>query len=494
MPSPTHLRPTANAALMWIASVTFLLAAACDAPEATSVQPACNVIALEVGQSRRLAPNEATCIQFTSATGDAEYVAAYLDPRTIDQARSNTADYSVPADLRITVTVGPLSTPSAAPSVRANAMQRVVAEFGPASDAPAVASSYALGDTASFDFDQGLELTKVVAMYGPFVVFLRASEIDQYQAVEANLALAFNHYLDSAESFLAGAFGGDRPTSNASGQFLVFVRLGQGPAGAAYPDRFQMVASTLPFHTWYEDYLLIAHEMTHVKQYQYSKGRSTAWTQWAVEGGASLVEFELARRDVGTGFLSNWDWLQKQSEPANRAYMQKAGFGLGDFAVNYDTQRSVLRDFVQRLVVANVPLEDAYSLVLTASLHGWFGCYGFNNCVAQHGLSGQMGAALGKPFDPVLAMLRVAASIAADDRLTGSEFQNLSFAGLSTTNPVGNVIAMPLIKIATPAVAAPPIEQFVGSLGAVRILDDGKGAKYFAKGSAPLQWLLLRVR
>jgi hypothetical protein len=261
-----------------------------------------------------------------------------------------------------------------------------------------------------------------------------------------------------------------------------------------------MFIGTSPFVTTVSQYLLLAHEMTHVKQFQYSFPRptasQTAWTQWAVEGGAKFMEGELLRRHVGLGLLANWDgWRTPSSDPFLTAYRQVAGdFSSGTVSGGYGPGAAVMRDFVQRLVVHGMTVDAAASLVLRSALHGWFGCWGFDNCTSD-GLVPQMSAALGAPFDPITAVLRVAASAAADDQTSNPELQHGSFFDLAgPKNDNGNPVLLPRMKPVGNGPTSASNQHLRGTVGAFRVMDDGAGATYRLTGSVPLRWMLVRIR
>ena len=352
-------------------------------------------------------------------------------------------------------------------------------------------------------FDQGVapELLEVVAIHeGYFVLAVPREETTLWAPWEARMREVFDLFLDEADPVLNMMFGGMRPTSNSAGQFLVLGNISPGLAGAAYPDRVQIMIGTSQFVKTVDQYQLLAHEMTHVKQYQYSHARPaeslTAWVQWAVEGGAKFMEGELMRRHVGRGLLDNWEgWFTPSSDPFVTAYSRVAGdFSAGRVSLGYGTGAAVLRDFVQRLVVRGMTVDAAASLVLRSSLHGWFGCVGFDNC-SSDGLVPRMTAALGAPFDPVMAVLRVAASAAGDDQTSNPELQHGSFFDLAgPKNGTGNPLFLPYVKQVGNGQANASNQHMRGSVGAFRVVDAGAGATYGLTGSVPLRWMLVRLR
>ncbi|HYC50994.1 MAG TPA: hypothetical protein VEB19_07800, partial [Gemmatimonadaceae bacterium] len=421
----------------WIGCLMLAVAACGDGSTPPDRQGPCgDRLTLDIAEVV-LVDADAECLQLSSEAG--EYVLAYLDPAFIEAARHNHPDYG-PTSETFDVEVS-LVAPGASAAARLapSALQQPVSHLRDTRLSAVDAEPWVIGDTLRHAFDQGVapELMQVVAIHEDyFVVAVPRADTALFAPWEARLREVFDLYLNEADHVLNTMFGGTRPTSNSDGQFLVLAKVDPGLAGAAYPDRLQMLIGTSQFVTTVQQYLLLAHEMTHVKQFQYSFPRpaesQTAWTQWAVEGGAKFMEGELLRRHVGLELLSNWEgWRTPTSDPFLNAYRQVAGdFSSGTVSMGYGPGAAVIRDFVQRLVVHGMTVDAAARLVLRSSLHGWFGCWGFENCTTD-GLAPQMTAALGAPFDPITAVLRVAASAAADDQTSNPELQQSSFFDLA---------------------------------------------------------------
>ena len=116
------------------------------------------------------------------------------------------------------------------------------------------------------------------------------------------------------------------------------------------------------------------------------------------------------------------------------------------------------------------------------------------NC-SSDGLVPQMSAALGAPFDPIAAVLRVAASAAADDQTTNPELQQSSFYDLAgPKNQFGNPLFLPYMKLVGEGQASVSNTHLRGTVGAFRVVDAGAGATYRLTGTVPLRWMLARIR
>jgi hypothetical protein len=475
-------------------------------PDVRPEQPQCpQKISLQPGEGRRLDSAGAACIQLTGGAG--EYVLSYLDPYSV----KNPFAYAPPIGQTFEVSLG-LLTAGQATSLRARVEGQAPLASDVAFDAPRIsarASSaqtapYAVGDTLTYALYRTGQPQRfqVVAIYDDYLTFAIAqTDTGAFRAHEPRLRGAVDLYLAEAEPFLDKVFGGGRPTSNGS-QFIIYLELDQGLAGVAFPDKVEMKLASGRYALAVDHYLLLAHEMTHVKQYQYSNSRPpdarTSWTQWAVEGGARFIEGEMVRRHLGLDFLGNWkDWVAPSQDNFVEAYRQVPGdLASGMIAYGYGASAAVLRDLVQRLAVrGTIGLDDAVGLVLRSALHGWFGCTTNSTCSAA-GVKPQMSAALGEPFDPVSALLRVASSAAADDRSASPEFQQMSFFELATPqNGEGSPWVLPWLKSVGVAATAAGNTHQRGSLGAFRILENGGTPEaYRAVASVPLEWQLVRVR
>ena len=481
-----------------------MAAASCgDGSPVAPPGPCGQALTLGVGEIRLLDAEHPACIQLAREPG--EYALGYLDPEFIEAARQNHPAYGPTGerfDVAVSLGAATASVRGSTPSLAlAQPMSHVRAGSLPAAQAE---TPWAIGDTLRHAFDQGVapELLQVVAIHeGYFVLAVPRADTALFPPWEARMREAFDLYLDEADPVLNTVFGGERPVSNAAGQFLVLAKFNMGLAGAAYPDRLQLYIGTGQFVKAVDQYLLLAHEMTHVKQYQYSDARAatpspTAWVQWAVEGGAKFMEGELLRRHVGLGLLSNWEgWSTPNSDPFLFAYGRVAGdLGTGAVSMGYGPGAAVLRDFVQRLVVRGMTVDAAASFVLRSALHGWFGCWSFEQC-SSDGLVPRMAAVLGAPFDPIAAVLRVAASAAADDLTLNPELQHGSFFELSEPkNASGNPMFLPAMKLVGNGTASASNQHFRGSANAFRLTDDGAGVPYQLTSTVPLRWMVVRVR
>jgi hypothetical protein len=232
-------------------------------------------------------------------------------------------------------------------------------------------------------------------------------------------------------------------------------------------------------------YTLLAHELTHAFQYQYLRAAApgdlwTYRTQWAQEGTADLVAYELLRRHVGLPLLGNAEWGPVGTDgPGLLAGLLYVN---GRFRDGYRQSASFLFDLYARRVRGGEPLDAALRDVTRGALDSWHGVQ-----PGRPGLVARMTGAIGAPWDPVDALLTWTLSQAVDDRTSNPRFQNAMFRQAWRRPP----------RLTT----WEPLATLGDGAGPVRVRQQGGGGGYLLVGGATLQvtssvpslhWMLVR--
>jgi hypothetical protein len=244
---------------------------------------------------------------------------------------------------------------------------------------------------------------------------------------------------------------------------------------------------------------IFGHETMHTYQYRWryehaGPWQSTVGTAWAIEGGAAFFAQEMLRDRLGISFIGNT--VFGASDPADPAFPLVAyGFRVRNFTFGYNDGASMLRDFVQRLVRAGIPFDDAMTYVLLGAVEGW---YGINEENQLHGLglTKRMQRVLGSQWNPTDALLQWTMSEAADDLTSNSTYQNLTKRSYSPSTATNNIRPdAVIVPGASVAVSRAP-----GTTGVFEI-DASHGSTYRASSNtvrflatSPIEWLLLRIQ
>ena len=188
---------------------------------------------------------------------------------------------------------------------------------------------------------------------------------------------------------------------------------------------------------------IFGHEIAHAWQSRYHletrnspTGLSGAGDNWAQEGGATFLGYELVRHRIGIGLLDNWEWypLIWRVNDESRQYGFEVAHANGYFLEGYEASASFIRDLVTRLVVAGVSYETAIANVSRGVIEGWWGVDLFGN--VRTGLTQRMRSLLDPEWHPVEAVLVWTASQALDERLESEIFTNRAFKHVADVEEV----------------------------------------------------------
>jgi hypothetical protein len=302
-------------------------------------------------------------------------------------------------------------------------------------------------------------------------------------------------------------------TSDESNQLYVALQAPSGSSAGWWPDavnghgRWARVKIGLsansalgaPVSSYTNTLQILGHEIMHTYQYRWRYEHAGPWqnalgTGWAIEGGAAFFAQEMIRERLGIGFLENTVFSANEAtDPA--IPLVAYSLRVRNFTFGYNDGASVLRDFVQRLVRAGVPFDDAMGSVLLGAMEGW---YSINEEDQQHGLglTRRMQRVLGTSWNPTDALLQWTMSEAADDLTSNKTYQNLTKRAYSPSTTSNNIrpdaVIVPGSSVA--------VSRAPGTTGVFEI-DASKGGTYRASSNAvrflttsPLEWLLLRIQ
>jgi hypothetical protein len=450
----------------FLASLAALAVAACSDGPAAPVEAPGECARLEVAgtpvAARGLAPGDAMPLPATAAlclsipgTSADGYALAYADARASEAART------APEPARLdsfSVTVGPAG--AAAAGVRASAAAAPAAPSAGTDVALVAAAAPYPGDPRShvtpwtagegfplYDFERSAPRpARVQRVYGGWLVV--AAFTDE---PVATLPQTLQHLDDEWPTLrdvglpaLRAVVSDALPASSrGSGQLLVIVRPDPPPGAAGITYGMADGDSTFSFIEMKPNDAfglrspsgtlgLLFHEMTHAFQRRYAatlRGpgegpvlASSAAT-WALEGGAALMERELARRVTGIGLSANWDFRDYASR-AEMDYRAFANVGRGEFAVGYAPSADFLLDLAERRMAAGEAVDVALAEVEHGAQEGWFGQ---GPAGARTGLAARMRARLGPAWDPADALLSWTLAHAVDDRTSSPDLQDRAF-------------------------------------------------------------------
>jgi len=406
-------------------------------------------VSLDRGEAMKLAAGTQLCLALPGDAGNS-YALAYVDTRPLQAAR--TAPEPNVAD-SFRVTVGAAGSTRAArlaavPAPRMPSDLREVTRRASAQspDPTFRATPWAVGDTFHVlqGNDDAARAVSVRRVYDGWLVI--AARTDTVEAsVPGMLQVldeAWPSIRDTGLPLLRKTLGDRLPvTSTGSGQLLIVVRSDiVGASGIAFgatdaANVFSHIA-VLPFSG--EDYVpavgsLIVHEIAHTFQRQYiadsrpagtAPTRAAGGTAWAVEGGATLMQFELARRLAGVSWGSNWDF-RAPAGTGQAFYGELGPVSRGAFSGGYANPASFLRDLAERRVRKGENVDAALAQVMRGAVEGWFGHVLWGPDLP--GLASRMRGVLGNGWEPEDALFTWTLSHAADDRTPSGTFQDPAF-------------------------------------------------------------------
>ncbi|HET7232738.1 MAG TPA: hypothetical protein VFJ16_22190 [Longimicrobium sp.] len=507
------------AAAVLAAAVT--VAACSDSPSSSgNTQEACarlgvpgtyaGDVRLSRGEAVKLAAGSQLCLALPGGAADA-YALAYVDTRPIEASR---AAQEPAAGEGFSITVGAAGNTRGTRFLanrkppQPSDVREVAFDHDDGNDATNRATPWTPGETFRMvDLLQDSTRPAVVhRVYDGWLVI--ASFTDKpdprLQGMLQNLDTAWPGVRQTGIPLLRKLLSDSLPiTSGGSRQLLIVVRGDMtGAAGLAFGQsdgartltQIALLPYDNPANATFVGNLLF-HEVTHAFQRQYIGATRPAGgpptvhagaARWAIEGGATLMQAELARRLAGIGWAANWDFRNAQS-PGQQFYTRFALTGPGAFVLGYSTPAGFMRDLAERRVRHGEAVDDALAAVMRGAIEGWFG-HGPTN-TDRTGLTARMKAFLGADWEPGDAMLTWTLSHAADDRTSSSTFQDAGFLRVWDSADAGAWTAAAVVQPGAPPVTLSQDRESTGFL-------ELAGGGTYALGSSVegVRWMIVRVR
>jgi hypothetical protein len=286
-------------------------------------------------------------------------------------------------------------------------------------------------------------------------------------------------------------------TSPGSGQLIVFIddvpdwtRDGgaTGYASNATVQPFSFIAPRIlndPTRLLY----VIVHEIAHNWQFawrwhqgaRYWRDRGATSTQWAEEGGAEYMTYDVLRRRDGLEFDGDYQsW---------NSFTCAAICGSGEINRGYTQTTGLLAYLMWQRMRAGESHDEAARTVLRGAMEGWYG-YDLrgHDLPPRPGLVGAMRAMFGPEWDPATAMLMWRLAHAADDETSNPELQ------IPFHRSAGRSLAPAGSGIFGSGWAA-SARRLHGSVGHVLMRDAGTGGVFEASADvAGVEWMIVRLR
>ena len=497
-------------------------------------------IALTVGTAKRLTDQEAACLSFKSIAG-ARYLLAYVDTRLVNKAKTG-AESPWPDSLTVRVedaSGGAFSSTAARTPLTDRRGDRptpmaTIPGLGVAAGASALipsgcpllnafyphcrATPYTVGEGITHYPNDGRPAGPAhVLTIGGNVVLAVFDEDAGLLApnAKARADSALEPIVKRNIPLLQRTFSLAKPTatSDESAQLYVGLQAASLSSAGWWTDavnghgRWARVRIALsptgafgaPDASYTNALQILGHETMHTYQYRWRYEHGGPWqnllgTGWAIEGGAAFFAQEMVRDRLGIAFLGNTVFgATSSTDPAFP--LTAYNFKVRNFTFGYGDGASLLRDFVQRLVRAGIPFDDAMGYVLLGAMEGW---YGINEENQEHGLglTKRMQRVLGGTWNPTDALLQWTMSEAADDLTSNGTYQNLTKRSYSPSTTTNNIRPDAVI-VPGSAVA---VSRAPGTTGVFEI-DASRGGTYRASSNtvrflvtSPLEWLLLRIQ
>lgn len=488
-------------------------------------------IDLSVGEAQRLTDKDAACLTFMSIPGS-RYLLAYVDTRLVTKAMQQ-AESPWPDSAVVTVEDVSGGFPTIAPTVvdahasASFAPDRVpdgTTSFMLPSSCPLLnifyphcrATPYTIGEAITH-YPDGRPVGRARIMTIVGNIALAVFEPDETILVpnaKERADSALDWVVKRNIPLLQQTFSLANPTttSDESGQMYVALEAASTSSAAWWPDavtghgRWARVTIALSPSSAFGDISssytnalqILGHETMHTYQYRWRYEHASPWqtflgTAWGVEGGATFLAQEMIRDRLGIVFSGNS--VFGASAPQDPAFpLNSYGFKVRNFTSGYGDAASLLRDLVQRLGDARMPLDEAMSIVLLGAMEGW---YGINEENQQHGLglTRRMQQVLGRSWNPTDALLQWTMSEAADDLTPNPTYQNVTKRASNPSTSTNNIRPDAVI---TPGKSV-SVSRAPGTTGVFEI-DGAVGATYRAtsniirNGVTPIEWLLLRIQ
>ena len=472
---------------------------------------------LAPGEARPLAAGRSLCLVLPDT--EHAYVLAYVDTRASDAARQGPEPALDSVTVRVRDLGGgartALSAAAAHPglAVEEPDFATVRAQSQPLTHPAWRQAPWSEGETFPlFDDRRNLERSaRVQRVYGSWLV-VAAFVDEETPALTTTLGMldaGWPILRDLGLPLLRAAFGEALPiTSAGSGQLLLMVRGDLGTAvGMAFgtvvgPDVLSWLAITpnAPNSTRTPTSLasLVQHELTHAFQRVHLNASRPAGEPvtphlgaavWGIEGGATFMQRELARRQAGVSPTANYDWLNPGATEAETWYANFAPPADGTFTNGYSAAAGFLAHLAGRRIAAGESVDAAVAAVSRGAVEGWYG-HVRPGAAAWTGLTARMRARLGGGWEPTDALLGWTLSHAMDDRTPSAMYQDAAFLGASRIRPPGYGWA-PHATLAAGSGAQAEVRRAHGSPGYFEL--SGRGAFHLTAPEG-VRWMVARVR
>lgn len=518
-PAARRRTPAAAAVALRPAAIALAAAALCVACMDMGSLPAdpndgCNNgkaagnVSLAAGEAMKLASGNSLCLTLPGSPAD-QYALAFVDTRAIDAARGAAEPMANdPFVLTIGSSGNQRGTRAVVPAAPAAVSDlREWTRLASAGDAGNRASLWKVGETFQLNdaLMGGVRQATVKRVYDGWLVVAAFTEPPdpRVEGMVANLDLAWPIVRDRGIPLLKKLLSDSLPvTSGATAQLLVMIRGDLGNAagvsiGGTDATRTLSQIALLPYSSPADAPFvasLLMHEVTHAFQRQYISETRTAGTPpsvhagaslWAVEGGAWLMQVELARRLAGIPWAANWEF--RSAANTDQAFYARFAASGGAFMWGYAPPAGFLRNLAERRVRAGEGVDEALAAVMRGSLEGWFGHDALRN--TRTGLAARMRASLGAAWEPGDAMLAWTLSHAADDRTPSLVYQDHGFM-----RAWDSAEASAWRAFASLSPGAPPVRlaQYQASTGYFEMA--GGGSYSLSSTVDGVQWMVVRLR
>ncbi|HEU4452430.1 MAG TPA: hypothetical protein VFR81_05190 [Longimicrobium sp.] len=488
---------------------------ACDRLNAAGAVYAGDV-QLGVGEAMPLAAGSSLCLALPDAAGR-EYVLAYVDTRAIEASRTarEPALDSFTVTLRGGAGAAASRTPVAPGAARRAALQphddfRTADAPGQVNFHPAARQMpWTQGETFTLldNIRGGNRPARVHRVYDGWLVVASFDDTPPPGMAQtvAVMDQAWPSIRQHGMPMLTAAFGRLPFSSLKAGQLLLVFRPDISAGGVAYGatngvDVFSWLA-VRPLDvnggTMHGLASVVFHEITHAFQRQYLSDTRPAGTpaavlpgggRWGIEGGASLMQRELYRRQAGLGLTTNFDW-RAATDDAQMGYANYAQPGDGSFHEAYGVSAGLLNDLVVRRTRAGEPLETAITEVLRGAVEGWYGWVGAEG-PPRAGMTERTRAKLGGGWSPAEGMLTWALSHAMDDRTRSDVFQDRAFKDVGEVYE-GEWGWAPHAEVGAGS-GASSAKRLYGSAGFYTVV--GGGAFHVSANREGVRWMIGRVK
>ena len=487
-------------------------------------------ISLQVGEARRITPEEADCIK-VEGPDSARFALAHYDARyaysrgedlpyrksegfsiTLADASGETAALSSATGDILLRSDPPLARSYARPH---ESLALAADSVRPGDEWMHQTTPYQLGDTLTVGpytlcRDPESQEVEVILVVDDYLTV--SAPVDSLASMPAG---SLDSFLNQVRQFDAQhgqwiqTLFGSRP-GLANGQYMVLVcPVRDGWAGGGGSGRMMMYVdyeSPAPDSSRY--YGLLAHEYAHSAQSAHDAqdnlrvGGTPDSEMWWGEGLASMIELRAMGEYLGQSFRSN---LQHNEVWASPPFGFLAQAGGGDIESGYEGAAGFGFDLTWRLADATgLSWQAAHDTVTLAMAHNRYGCSP-SGCDSFDGLYDVMQRHMGPEWNPVDAVLTYTASHALDDLIQSEVYQHPSVYRVAELyndgEPAGGVLG-PKTEITAysgDTVAVPATGNFgitsihAGSTGWTRLIGGG-GAFRATSDAEQIEWLLIRIQ